>query len=266
MSVVHHLLEVEAPPKAVFELITTTDGLASWWTTAVEGGRAEPGAVFLFRFRGSFNPRLRVADLDVPSRLVWEGVGGHDAWGPSTISFQLDPTRGGTTVRFWHDMRAGTNLNADAVAGANFNWAYYLDSLRLACETGRGKPYRHGDPTARVGATTVPDGPVAYVISAIEGVVDETAVMRYAELAGPAIADFGGQFVVSNGAVMSVEGDSPSRNLSIVEFPSMENAQAWYNSPQNAEARSVTSSAFKGRLLLFVDGDRPQRWGREHPA
>jgi hypothetical protein len=23
----------------------------------------------------------------------------------------------------------------------NFNWGYYLDSLRLYCETGTGKPY-----------------------------------------------------------------------------------------------------------------------------
>ncbi len=45
MSVVHHVLEVEAPPKAVFELITSPDGLASWRTTAVESGWAEPGAV-----------------------------------------------------------------------------------------------------------------------------------------------------------------------------------------------------------------------------
>jgi len=45
MSVVHHVLEGEAPPKAVFELITSPDGLASWRTTAVESGWAEPGAV-----------------------------------------------------------------------------------------------------------------------------------------------------------------------------------------------------------------------------
>jgi hypothetical protein len=40
--------------------------------------------------------------------------------------------------------------------------------------------------------------PVAYVISAVEGFVDESAVKRYAELAGPAIEHFSGRFIVSN--------------------------------------------------------------------
>ena len=36
------------------------------------------------------------------------------------------------------------------------------------------------------------NSPVAYLISTVEGVVDEAAVKRYAELAGPAIEQFGG--------------------------------------------------------------------------
>ena len=40
--------------------------------------------------------------------------------------------------------------------------------------------------------------PVAYVISAVEGVLDVSTVKRYAELAGPAIEHFGGRFTASN--------------------------------------------------------------------
>ena len=40
--------------------------------------------------------------------------------------------------------------------------------------------------------------PVAYVISAVAGFVDEEAARRYADLAGPAIARFGGRFIVSD--------------------------------------------------------------------
>jgi uncharacterized protein (DUF1330 family) len=88
--------------------------------------------------------------------------------------------------------------------------------------------------------------PVAYVISAVEGFVDESAVKRYAELTGPAIEHFGGRFIV--------EGESPSNHLSMVEFPSMEDAKAWYNSPEYAEACDLTPAAFRGRLLIFVEG------------
>jgi uncharacterized protein (DUF1330 family) len=68
--------------------------------------------------------------------------------------------------------------------------------------------------------------PVAYIISAVEGFVDESAVKRYAELAGPAIKHFGGRFIVSNTQPVVVEGVSPSNHLSMVEFLSMEDAKA----------------------------------------
>jgi uncharacterized protein (DUF1330 family) len=96
--------------------------------------------------------------------------------------------------------------------------------------------------------------PVAYVISAIEGLVDGSTVKRYAELAGPAIEHFGGRFIVSNTEPVVVEGESPSNYLSMVEFPSLEGAKAWYNSPEYAEARDLTPAAFRGRLLIFVEG------------
>ena len=101
--------------------------------------------------------------------------------------------------------------------------------------------------------TTGP-APVAYVISAVEGVADESAVKRYAELTGPSIEHFGGRFIVSNTELEVVEGESPSNYLSMAEFPSMEDAKAWYNSPENAEARDLTPAAFRGRLLIFVAG------------
>lgn len=96
--------------------------------------------------------------------------------------------------------------------------------------------------------------PVAYVISAVEGFVDESTVKRYAELAGPAIEHFGGRFIASSTELVVVEGESPSNHLSMVEFPSMEDAKAWYNSPEYAEARDLTQAAFRGRLLIFVEG------------
>jgi uncharacterized protein (DUF1330 family) len=101
--------------------------------------------------------------------------------------------------------------------------------------------------------------PVAYVISAIEGFEDEAAVWRYAELAGPAIEHFGGRFIVSNAEPAVLEGKSPSGHLSMVEFPSIEDAKAWYDSPEYAEARAITPAAFRGRMLMFVAGVKPPR-------
>jgi len=101
--------------------------------------------------------------------------------------------------------------------------------------------------------------PVAYVISAVEGFVDEATLRRYAELTGPAIEHFGGRFIVSNTEPVVVEGESPSAHLSMVEFPSIEHAKAWYDSPEYAEARAITPATFRGRVLMFVEGVEAQR-------
>jgi uncharacterized protein (DUF1330 family) len=100
--------------------------------------------------------------------------------------------------------------------------------------------------------------PVAYVISAVEGFVDPARVKRYAELTGPAIEQYGGHFIVSNVEPMVVEGELSSRHISMVEFPSFEDAQAWYDSPEYAEARALTPETFQGRVLIFVEGIEPK--------
>jgi uncharacterized protein (DUF1330 family) len=89
--------------------------------------------------------------------------------------------------------------------------------------------------------------------------MDEATVRRYADLAGPAIEHFGGRFIVSNAKPAVVERESPSGHVSIVEFPSIEHAKAWYDSPEYAAARALTPTAFKGRVLMFVEGVEAKR-------
>lgn len=152
MQTVHHLLDIGAPQETVFTALTTDTGLSPWWTTQVKADPAVIGGQVLLTFRGPFNPCLRIAELVSPTHLVWEGVAGHDAWGDTVISFELAAAAAGAQVRFRH--RMGTELT-DAVASANFSWGYYLNSLRLLCETGNGKPFLVGDPGARVGADQI---------------------------------------------------------------------------------------------------------------
>jgi uncharacterized protein (DUF1330 family) len=96
--------------------------------------------------------------------------------------------------------------------------------------------------------------PTAHEISEVESFRDGATVKRYGSLAGPSIELYGGRFVVSNTQPVVVEGDSPSRHLSMVEFPSIEQARTWYDSPEYAEARKITPDAFVDRVLMFVEG------------
>ena len=78
--------------------------------------------------------------LDEHRELVWRCVAGHDPWKDGMFRFQLVGFEDGRTrLRFWQDY--AVELDDDSYGSYNFNWGYYLESLRLFCTTGAGKPF-----------------------------------------------------------------------------------------------------------------------------
>jgi len=138
MQAIHHVFTIAASPAQVFAALTTRDGLAGWWTTDVAGSCAIGGTIS-FTFGGGFDPRMRVTAGETDRRVAWEFAGGHDNWEGSTFEFTLEPSSAGTLVRFWQHY--GRRLSDDDFGIYNYNWGYYLDSLRLLCETGQGRPF-----------------------------------------------------------------------------------------------------------------------------
>lgn len=148
MQAIHHVFDVAAAPTRVYDALTTTTGLAGWWTTDVKGVAAQVGGAVDFTFGMGFDPAMRVKVLEPGSRVAWEFAGGHPNWEGSTFEFQLEAVAGGTRMRFWQHY--GRALSDDDFGVYNYNWGYYLDSLRLLCETGHGKPF---EPESRARAT-----------------------------------------------------------------------------------------------------------------
>ena len=138
MQSIHHVVPIAAPPTRVYEAISTTRGLAGWWTTDVSGS-AQPGGVIAFGFTGEFDPEMRVTGLQPGERVTWELAGGHPNWDGSSFEYELQPSGTGTLLRFWQHY--GRQLSDDDYGIYNYNWGYYLESLRLLCETGAGKPF-----------------------------------------------------------------------------------------------------------------------------
>jgi uncharacterized protein (DUF1330 family) len=71
----------------------------------------------------------------------------------------------------------------------------------------------------------------AYLIVYIE-VTDAEKIKQYQAATPAAIAKHGGRFVVRGGAKVTVEGPQENRRVVVVEFPSMEQAQKFWNSPE----------------------------------
>lgn len=70
-----------------------------------------------------------------------------------------------------------------------------------------------------------------YLIANVE-VTDPARFEQYTQEVVAVIAQFGGRYLVRGGEIRSLEGNLPVRRLVVVEFPSLEVAQAFYDSAE----------------------------------
>ena len=83
-------------------------------------------------------------------------------------------------------------------------------------------------------------------------VTDPEAYGKYAELAGPAVTKYGGEFLARGGEVVVKEGTTRARCV-LIRFNDMETAQAFYEGPEYQEALSHGLPASE-RDYKFVEG------------
>ena len=138
MKTIIHTVHVHAPPARVYQALMTAEGLSKWWTTKVE---VEPGTggMIRFTFHGDFHPSMKQTVLE-PNRLVrWLCLDGHSNWQDNTFSFALEQRNGDTRLQFVQ--KHAQELSDDTYGTYNFNWGYYLNSLKQLCETGTGTSF-----------------------------------------------------------------------------------------------------------------------------
>jgi len=92
----------------------------------------------------------------------------------------------------------------------------------------------------------------AYVVVDIE-IHDRGRYEEYKRLAPSSIALYGGRYLTRGGATSTLEGDWTPKRFVILEFPTMEQAQAWWSSPEYAEAKALRQAIATTRMVL-ADG------------
>ncbi|MBQ0749328.1 MAG: DUF1330 domain-containing protein [Roseovarius sp.] len=80
-------------------------------------------------------------------------------------------------------------------------------------------------------------------------VTDTEAYGRYAALAGPAITKHGGVFIARGGRFVQLEGKERPRNV-VARFPSVEDAEACYHSPEYQAALDHARGASERELVI----------------
>ncbi len=79
---------------------------------------------------------------------------------------------------------------------------------------------------------------------------NSTLYEEYKKLTLATVEAFGGRFVVRGSQTESLEGDWNPERLVILEFPSVEVAKEWWNSPQYSFAKKIRHEAATSKMLV----------------
>ena len=142
-----HEITIKAAAVLVFDLLTTRDGLARWWTDDVAAAPV-PGHVNRFRFNGgSVEMPFRVDLCASPTALEWTCIESERVppdWIGTRILASLAAAEGGATrLRFSHE---GWKPDASSFALCNTTWGELMHRLRDAAEGRRPGPLFRGKP------------------------------------------------------------------------------------------------------------------------
>ena len=88
----------------------------------------------------------------------------------------------------------------------------------------------------------------AYVVIETD-IHDPEQYEKYKAVSPGAVAAGGGRFVARGGELAVLEGDWHPSRLVILEFPDIEAAKRWYESPEYAEARRLREGAATLRMV-----------------
>lgn len=95
----------------------------------------------------------------------------------------------------------------------------------------------------------------AYIIARVD-VTDWERYREYTKATPAAIVKFGGKFIVRGGQIVTLEGPQETRRIVVIEFPSLEQAKAFYASEDYSIARKLREGAAIGQFLA-IEGCAP---------
>ncbi|GAA5093111.1 SRPBCC family protein [Nocardia iowensis] len=131
-----HRAGIKAGIDDVYAALTTTDGLAGWWTTDTKGD-TNIGGVIQFRF-GADGFDMKVLDGKPAEQVRWQVVGGPEEWIGTEVVWDLKQDGEYTIVLFQH---RGWKEPVEFMHHCSTKWAIFLMSLKSLVETGTGAPY-----------------------------------------------------------------------------------------------------------------------------
>lgn len=137
MPDIHFQFQINSSADAVFEAISTPNGLNAWWTLNAE---AEPfvGGIYRLYFGPDFDWLARVTHLEIDRQLSWSLERAMEDWMPTRFGFALAEHESLTTVRFYH---TDWERVSDHFAISSYCWGQLLKGLKDYVECGIVVPF-----------------------------------------------------------------------------------------------------------------------------
>ena len=130
MPDIHHQIQIAAPAKTIFPLISSAEGFQRWWAEDARHAEGSSGMIDLGFFSRATAYRLRPQTFMAPKQTSWHCESGEE-WAGTSISFVVGPGPEGSLLRFTH---SGWHAETDYFTACNTTWGALLYRLRAAAE------------------------------------------------------------------------------------------------------------------------------------
>jgi len=139
MTAIKHLLVIKSSPEKIYSAITTNEGTAKWWTEQSEIGN-KVGDINIFDFGDRYHNEMIILNLIPNKKVEWECLVGDKEWIGTKLIFEIEEKDKNSVLKFTH---GNWREETDFFASCNYHWGYYMLSLKLFCETGKGNPFQN---------------------------------------------------------------------------------------------------------------------------
>lgn len=138
MTRIEHINYINAPAATVYEALTTQKGLGEVWTRELKV-TPETGFVNEFDFDDGYSTKMKITGLVPGTKVAWECIASDPEWVGTTISFDMAEKNGVTAVTLRH---MNWKELTEFYRWCNYNWGFFLYSLKQYCEEGKGTPFQ----------------------------------------------------------------------------------------------------------------------------
>lgn len=137
MADIRHRVGIQAAQADVYEKLSTTAGVASWWTHDVVGDAAKGGRFEVYFGSPEPSAVIEVVEASPARGVVWRVVEGPDEWLDSIVTYALTHAGDETVIDFTHAWRE----SSDFMAHCSTKWGYFLLELKAGLEGGKAHAF-----------------------------------------------------------------------------------------------------------------------------